>query len=68
MRRPADILVVFVTVVLLGCLALGGCATAESRRGPVVVSEDWERALWKTKHCGVGMSFETCDRAWEASR
>jgi len=49
----------------LALMLLAACAAS---RGVIRVSEGMDRALWKTKHCGVGVSFEACERAWMERR
>jgi hypothetical protein len=51
-------------LAIVALLAISGPGCAAQSRGPVQVGESWQRVLWKTKHCGLGVSFAECERAW----
>ena len=42
--------------------------STKTSENPIVVSESMQRALWKTKHCGLGVSFEACEAMWRKAK
>jgi len=42
--------------------------STKTSENPIVVSESMQRALWKTKHCGLGISFKDCEARWRKAK